>query len=77
MPLAYDEIDGSWGVYSAAWPKLVMETEEEVDITCRKIIMAHKKDFPYGSYVTCGKELRLETQEMVEKMKTYLAFYAL
>lgn len=69
-PLTYDDIPGSWGVYSANWPKLTFRTEEEAR---NAYVVAWKHcGVPYGSYVLVGKELRLETEAYVVKVDKYL-----
>ena len=70
MPLAYDDIDGSWGIYSKAWPRLTCGNEDEAR---RAFIACTKGELvPYGSYVLCDLELRVERQEYLEKLTTYL-----
>jgi hypothetical protein len=60
MPLAYDDIPGSWGVYSKNWP-YIHDPKGEV----RRLVVTGNI-IPYGSYVTVGDHLRLETQEYVD-----------
>jgi hypothetical protein len=70
MPLTYDDIDGSWGIYSESWPKLMFTTEEATDrayIACTKA-----KIVPYGSFVRMERELRVETEEQKTALGKYL-----
>lgn len=59
MPLAYDDIPGSWRELSEAWPFITFKD----DATAKKAyVIAHSVcKIPYGSFVLCDNELRLET----------------
>lgn len=58
MPLAYDDVDGSWAVGSVNWPKLNFVSEE---VASHAYHLAHQVvKVPYGSYVLVGRQLRLE-----------------
>jgi hypothetical protein len=51
MPLAYDDIPGSWGQMSEGWP--------ETPYTPAKWLLCTKADIvPYGSYVVVGAKQR-------------------
>ena len=68
--LTYDDVPGSWGVYSKGWPSLVCISEEDAErasIACTK-----GKVVPYGSYVKVGNQLRVETPQLLEELITYL-----
>lgn len=70
MPLQYDDIPGSWGVYSSDWPSLRFRTEDGAN---RAFIACSKgRIVPYGSYVQVDFELRVETPEMKAALKKYL-----
>lgn len=66
MPCVYDDIPGSWGQQSLGWPSIADPNEEVRKLVIRTGIV------PYGSYVTVGGRLRLETEEHVEKVRTAL-----
>lgn len=70
MPLTYDDVPGSWGRMSQDWPRIVFDTQAEHDEARRLVIRDHL--VPYGSYVTCGLELRLETEEYVQIVRDAL-----
>lgn len=70
MPLTYDDIPGSWGLYSKDWPKLSFKTKAEVDRAYKACVKAHV--VPYGSYVLVGNDLRVETEEFKGKLAIYL-----
>lgn len=59
MPCVYDDVPGSWGSQSAAWPCI-----NDPDGEARRLVITGKL-VPYGSYVTVGAQLRLETPEYV------------
>lgn len=71
MPLPYDDIPGSWGVYSKNWPFLTFSCEDAADrafIACTKA-----KVVPYGSYVKYDDVIiRLETEELKNKLAVWL-----
>lgn len=70
MPLSYDDNPGSWGTYSVSWPKIIFNTEREVD---RAFVACSREDVvPYGSYVKVGLEIRLETEKMKRKLLKHL-----
>jgi hypothetical protein len=73
MPLKYDDIPGSWGVYSRGWPSLNFASDD--DMWRAYIACSKAKIVPYGSYVLMDKqrELRVETEEMKSKLAVYLA----
>lgn len=49
MPLAYDDVPGSWGPQSEGWP--------ETPYTPAKMLLCTKAEIvPYGSYVVVGNE---------------------
>lgn len=60
MPLAYDDIPGSWGRQSEGWPAIEFATDTEQTIA-RSLVITNNL-VPYGSYVTVGKTLRVETE---------------
>ena len=71
MPLQYDDIPGSWGVYSKAWPSVQFYTKEEAD---RAFVACTKEHVvPYGSYVVDHWIIRVETEELLVKLKQHLA----
>lgn len=63
MPCVYDDIPGSWGDQSKGWPSIV-----DPDGIARRMVIEQKL-VPYGSYVTVGAQLRLETHEYVDKVR--------
>jgi hypothetical protein len=70
MPLTYDDIPGSWGIYSAEWPSLQCTNKIEAD---RAFVACTKESvIPYGSYVLVGTSLRVETNEMLQKLIKHL-----
>lgn len=70
MPLEYDDILGSWGVYSKDWPALHCKNKEEAD---RAFVACTKEHVvPYGSYVQCGLTLRVKIPEYLQKLKAHL-----
>jgi len=88
MPLAYNDIPGSWGTYSEGWPYIRCETEDESKrafIACTKTNLV-----PYGSYVVVDevrlpfgvrpskpehyvRHLRFETEELKARVVKFLA----
>lgn len=70
MPLTYDDIPGSWGVYSQGWPS----TYEHAHA---KYVFANKSHvIPYGSYVLMDSDtdrpyLRVETTELLGKLNEH------
>jgi hypothetical protein len=70
MALAYDDIPGSWGIYSKDWPYLRFSSKDEVD---RAFIACTKEHVvPYGSYVLVGNDIRCETEELKIALETWL-----
>ena len=67
MPCVYDDIPGSWGDQSKGWPQI-----KDPDEAARKLVISRGL-VPYGSYVTVGDYLRLETQEYVDRVRAALA----
>lgn len=70
MPLTYDDVPGSWGVYSEGWPSISFSTEDKANrafIACTKA-----KVVPYGSYVMMDNSIRLETKKHKEALAKYL-----
>lgn len=67
MPCVYDDVPGSWGQQSKGWPQ-IHDPEDKARMLVIKTDLV-----PYGSYVTVGGYLRLETQEYVEKVKKALS----
>jgi len=74
MPLSQDDpeldYEGSWRDASQNWPKLTFSTEAEAQAAYVKAWQIAK--VPYGSYVLVGKELRLETFELMQKVEAVL-----
>lgn len=66
MPLLYDDIPGSWGTYSESWPSL-----HDPDGKVRRLVIKNGL-VPYGSYVTVGDELRLETYAYINVVNAAL-----
>lgn len=66
MSLTYDDIPGSWGIYSQNWPKLRCGNKHEAD---RAFVACTKENLvPYGSYVLMGNDLRVENEQLLEKL---------
>lgn len=63
MPCVYDDVPGSWGSQSEGWPHI-----EDADGSVRRLVIREKL-VPYGSYVTVGNHLRLETNDYVERVR--------
>lgn len=70
MPLTYDDVPGSWGVYSQGWPSTFEHAHA-------KWVFANKSNklIPYGSYVLMDSDkerphLRVESQELLDKLNT-------
>ena len=63
MPCVYDDVPGSWGSQSTSWPYI-----DDADGSARRLVIREKL-VPYGSYVTVGNQLRLETKEYVERVR--------
>lgn len=75
MPLTYDDIPGSWGTMSEAWPS--------TPHTLGKLLLCTKAHVvPYGSYVVVGGEqisggrydysnavIRVETEALLKKLE--------
>jgi len=70
MPLAQNDIEGSWGKLSIGWP--------ETPYTIEKWLLCTKAEVvPYGSYVAMqpnypshdGAVIRVETQELLQKLE--------
>ncbi len=70
MPLEYDDIPGSWGVYSKDWPHLTFTSER--DLERAYVACTLERIVPYGSYVRCDPDLRVETKEQLETLKQHL-----
>lgn len=79
MPLSCDCFSGCWGVHSKNWPALHIpqhlidkhaEHRYPDSVAAGEII--HACAIPYGSCVNVSGELRLETQELFQTVKTYL-----
>lgn len=71
MPLSYDDIPGSWGVYSKDWPSIKFQDKTSADrayVACTK-----EHVVPYGSYVLMDNELRVETETYKQALKEHLA----
>ena len=67
MTLMYDD---NWGVASVNWPKIVFETDKDVE---RAFVSCSKEHIvPYGSYVKMNRELRVETYSMKDKLRDHL-----
>ena len=71
MPLGCDCFPGCWGKHSEFWPTLHFETRAEHD-EARKFVIRNSAYFPYGSYVSVGVDLRLETQEQADIVEEYI-----
>ena len=80
MPLTYDDIPGSWGIYSKDWPKIKIPQNliDKIDkakyyypyhVVVYDAVIALK--IPYGSYVVVDGFLRVETQEYYKKLCNY------
>lgn len=66
MPLSYDDIPGSWGTYSKGWPTLHCANELEAQ---RAYVACTQEDLvPYGSYVLVGNDLRVESEQLLDKL---------
>lgn len=66
MPLQYDDIPGSWGTYSQKWPALRCGNDAEAQ---RAYVACSKENLvPYGSYVLVGNDLRVENEELLERL---------
>lgn len=70
MPLDYDNIDGSWGRKSMDWPRLE-GTQIELDLAYLACSKEHV--VPYGSFVMHETFLSIETEELLEKLKSHLS----
>ncbi len=82
MPLNCDCYDGCWGDHSIDWPsieipeQLIEKKRQEkfyhypIQAVVKDIIEAAQ--VPYGSAVTIDNILRLETEQMLEKVKYIL-----
>lgn len=74
MPLSQSDpaldYDGSWGDASKGWPTISFSTEEEAR-HAHQVAWRDAK-VPHGSYVLIGKELRIETQELKERVQRHL-----
>lgn len=74
MPLSQNDpnldYDGSWGDASVGWPSISFLTEEDA----RQASIAAWRDakVPYGSSVLVDKELRLETEELKDRVQAVL-----
>jgi hypothetical protein len=73
-PLSQDDpaldYDGSWGDASKDWPAISFRNEKEAETA---YVHAWKDaKVPYGSYVLVGKELRLETLELLHRVEKFL-----
>lgn len=75
MPLAYDDVPGSWATQSTGWPKLTFTTQEAHDAARQTMIQSHI--VPYGSYVSVGTELRVENEAFKELLQNMLAMMGL
>lgn len=62
MPLAYDDIPGSWAIYSKDWIAIHDPTGDIRQLVIKANLV------PYGSYVTVGEVLRVETIEQAERV---------
>lgn len=71
MPCVYDEVAGSWDKQSEGWPGIAFATEEEHSLA-RQLIVRDGL-VPYGSYVTVGATLRLETSEYINVVQDAIA----
>lgn len=70
MPLNYDDIPGSWGVYSREWPALEFGTKDEAD---RAFVACSIENIvPYGSYVKVGNSIRVETESFKSQLAIHL-----
>ena len=70
MPLTYDDIPGSWGVYSRDWPALEFGTKDEAD---RAFVACSLENVvPYGSYVKVGNSIRVENEVYKSKLAIHL-----
>ena len=71
MPLGCDCFPGCWGRHSEGWPRLTFDTDAEQEIA-RRLVIKHNL-VPYGSYITVGKELRLEEEKYVDLIRSMLS----
>lgn len=74
MPLSQSDpsldYGGSWADASQGWPSISFPTEEEAK---RAYVMAWREvKVPYGSYVLVDKVLRLETEELKNRVELQL-----
>lgn len=67
MPCVYDDVPGSWGTQSNGWPAIHDPNDDARRLVIRDGLV------PYGSYVTVGEYLRLETPEQVKTVRAALA----
>lgn len=63
MPLSCDCYAGCWRAHSEAWPKV--KTSGAYNNRGLMLLIGA----PYGSYVTLSGEIRLETEELAEKVR--------
>jgi hypothetical protein len=69
-PLQYDDIPGSWGVYSANWPSISFDNQQDADrafVACSK-----EKVVEYGRYVRVGLTLRIQKNDDRLKLLNHL-----
>jgi len=72
MPIKYDndEPGGSWGVHSRHWPRVQFYTKDEAE---RAFVACTKENVvPYGSYVMDHWIIRVETEDLLIKLKQHL-----
>ena len=68
--LQYDDEPGSWGRASLNWPRLLFQSQADVD---RAYVACSREGVvPYGAYVLDGLELRIASEELKNKLAVHL-----
>lgn len=62
MPLNCDCYPGCWGDHSEGWSEIADPQD--------KFRIRAVKSLPYGTYVTVKGKLRVETQELLERIRS-------
>lgn len=73
MPLAYDDVPGSWWHGSKGWPEYVAPDETTAQVAY--IFCTKGKAVPYGSYVLRGNVLRVETVEHLARVTEFMSCF--
>lgn len=83
MPLAYDDVPGSWGRMSEGWPQWDAPNEQQYHIA--HLLCGRGGIVPYGSYVCmqpgyprsfAGAHIRCETQAQCDKLAEVMRLLA-